>query len=248
MLMLKSVKKIASVLSLGCLLISSNALADIVISGTRIVYDANKKDVSIRLENKGTRPLLVQSWLDTGNDNVDPSQIKVPFTATPPVSRIEPKRGQTVKITYTSATPLPTDRESVYWFNVLEVPPKVANDAEQNKNLLQLAFRTRIKLFYRPVGLPGEPYEAVKKMKWQVKAQSSGVVIQASNPTPYHVSFNGATLEANGKKYTINATMVAPFSQADFAVQNLNSSVSAGKVNYQIINDFGGTIDGSASL
>ncbi len=63
----------------------------------------------------------------------------MPFTATPPVSRVEPKRGQTVKVMYTGATALPKDRESVYWFNVLEVPPK-PKDAEADKNLLQLAF------------------------------------------------------------------------------------------------------------
>lgn len=59
---------------------------------------------------------------------------------------MEPKRGQTVKVMYTGATALPKDRESVYWFNVLEVPPK-PKDAQADKNLLQLAFRTRIKLF-----------------------------------------------------------------------------------------------------
>lgn len=78
------VKKTVSALFISALLTSAPVFADIVISGTRIIYDANKKDVSVRLENKGNRPLLVQNWLDTGNDNADPSQIKVPFASTPP--------------------------------------------------------------------------------------------------------------------------------------------------------------------
>lgn len=246
--MLNRMQKTIFTLAISSLFISSTALADIVISGTRIVYDANKKDVSVRLENKGNRPLLVQNWLDNGDDNADPSQIKVPFASTPPVSRIEPKRGQTVKIAYTSATPLPGDRESVFWFNVLEVPPKVSNKVGENNNMLQLAFRTRIKLFYRPSGLQGQPFESPAKVKWQVTSQQGKAVVQASNPTAYYVSFNQVSLDANGRKYSVDASMVPPFGQAQFAVKDLNSSVSSGKITYQAISDFGGMIDGTASL
>ncbi|MBD7971480.1 fimbrial chaperone [Escherichia whittamii] len=242
------VKKTVSTLFISALLTSAPVFADIVISGTRIIYDSNKKDVSVRLENKGNRPLLVQNWLDTGDDNADPSQIKVPFASTPPVSRIEPKRGQTIKIAYTSATPLPSDRESVFWFNVLEVPPKISNNTSENNNMLQLAFRTRIKLFYRPSGLQGESFEAPTKIKWQVTSQQGKAFVQANNPTAYYVSFNQISLDANGKKYSVEASMVAPFGQAEFAVKGLNNSVSTGKITYQAISDFGGMIDGSASL
>ncbi|MBA1686996.1 fimbria/pilus periplasmic chaperone, partial [Escherichia coli] len=98
---------------------SSSAIADIVISGTRVIYKSDQKSVNIRLENKGNNPLLVQSWLDTGDDNAEPGSITVPFTATPPVSRIDAKRGQTIKLMYTASSVLPKDRESVFWFNVL---------------------------------------------------------------------------------------------------------------------------------
>lgn len=110
--------------AITALLAVQPAFADIVLSGTRIIYKAAQKDTTIRLENKGSTPALVQSWLDDGDPNADPSTINVPFNATPPVSRIEPGRGQTVKLTYTGNRTLPKDRESIYWFNVLEVPPK----------------------------------------------------------------------------------------------------------------------------
>ena len=51
-----------------CLAFSSSAIADIVISGTRVIYTSDQKSVNVRLENKGNNPLLVQSWLDTGDD------------------------------------------------------------------------------------------------------------------------------------------------------------------------------------
>jgi len=42
--------------------------------------------------------------------------------------------------------------------------------------------------------------------------------------------------------------MVAPFGQVCFAVTDIASSVSSGKVIYKAINDYGGNIDGSTSL
>ncbi|EFR8873952.1 fimbrial chaperone [Salmonella enterica] len=236
-----------SAFALTAALFSTASQADIIISGTRIIYDANKKDVSVRLENKGKSPLLVQNWIDLGNDNAEPGSIKAPFAATPPVSRIESKRGQSIKIMYTGAESLPKDRESVFWFNVLEVPPKADTSQEENKNLLQLAFRTRIKLFYRPSNLPGSASEAPKQLKWQVANEQGHAVIRAENPTPYYVSFNGATFTSGGKRYDVDATMVAPFNKAAFTVKGLQNA-SAGKLEYQSINDYGGIITGAASL
>lgn len=242
-----NVKKSLIAAVLTSVLFSTSSYADIIISGTRIIYDEDKKDVSIRLENKGTRPLLVQNWIDMGNDNDDPGSIKAPFVSTPPVSRVEPKRGQSVKIMYTRASTLPKDRESVFWFNVLEVPPKADTSKEENKSLLQLAFRTRIKLFYRPSGLKGVPAEAAKQLKWKMANEQGHTVIRADNPTPYFVSFNDAVFTAGGKRYDVEAPMVSPFSQSSFTVKGL-SGAGAGKLEYHAINDFGGLIEGSVSL
>ncbi len=226
----------------------SQASADIILSGTRIIYKEGQKDTSIRMENKGQRPLLVQSWLDNGKDNEDPSTIKVPFTVTPPVSRIEAKRGQTVKFTYTGSVNLPKDRESIYWFNALEIPPKPAEADAKGKNLLQLAFRTRIKFIYRPEGLEGTASQAPGKLTWQIKKTTSGLAVQVNNPTPYFVSFNGVTLETAGKQYEASASMVAPKSSADFSVKGLTTKPASTKLNYRAISDFGGDISGQVTL
>lgn len=71
-----------------------NARADIVISGTRIIYPQSSKDVTVKMENRGNNPLLVQSWLDDGRDTVNPQELKLPFVVTPPVSRIDPSKGK----------------------------------------------------------------------------------------------------------------------------------------------------------
>ncbi|WP_348253599.1 fimbria/pilus periplasmic chaperone, partial [Salmonella enterica] len=78
-------------------------------------------------------------------DGVDQQELKVTFVITPQVSRIDPQKGQWLRITYMGTT-LPQDRESLFWFTVLEIPPKSKAKQGESLNQLHLAFRTRIKL------------------------------------------------------------------------------------------------------
>lgn len=224
------------------------ALADIILSGTRIVYKEAQKDTTIRLENKGATPALVQTWLDDGNSNADPSTINVPFNATPPVSRIEPGRGQTVKLTYTGNIALPNDRESIYWFNALEVPPKMKDADVKDKNVLQLAFRTRIKMFYRPSGLDGTASDAPKKLQWRLQQKGGKTVVHVTNPTGYFVSFNKVEALVGARKYGVVSSMIAPKSESDFPVSGLHSSSAKTRISYIAISDFGGAINGMVDI
>ncbi|MFP1590789.1 fimbria/pilus periplasmic chaperone [Escherichia coli] len=107
----------------------------------------------------------------------------VPFTATPPVSRIDAKRGQTIKLMYTASTSLPKDRESVFWFNVLEFDQNQMQKRSRIK-VGCMAFRTRIKLFYRPDGLKGNPSEAPLALKWFWSGSEGKASLRVTNPTP----------------------------------------------------------------
>ncbi|MCF3291088.1 fimbria/pilus periplasmic chaperone, partial [Escherichia coli] len=51
-------KHTAALCLASCTAFSSSAIADIVISGTRVVYKSEQKSVNVRLENKGHNPLL----------------------------------------------------------------------------------------------------------------------------------------------------------------------------------------------
>ncbi|HAT1680669.1 TPA: fimbrial chaperone [Klebsiella oxytoca] len=217
-----------------------NACADIVISGTRVIYPKSSKDVTVKMENRGTKPLLVQSWLDDGRDTVNPQELKLPFIVTPPVSRIDPSKGQTVRITWTQQ-PLAQDRESLFWFNVLEVPPK-AKDGD-SQNVLQLAFRTRIKMFFRPDGLPGDPAIAAGNLKWS----QQGTALIANNSSPYYVSMAKATITVNGKKIEVDSHTIPPLSNETIPVKNA-PALRGGKIEYTAINDFGGTEKHQAAI
>lgn len=185
------------------------ANADIVISGTRIVYPASSKDVIVNLDNRGNKPLLVQTWLDDGRDGVDPQELKLPFVITPPVSRIDPQKGQSLRITYMGSA-LPQDRESLFWFNVLEIPPKSKAKEGESLNQLQLAFRTRIKLFFRPDGLKGTPGDAAANLKWSQKKEGNTLSLFAQNDSAYNVSISNVKFKVGGKDIPSTANPFYP--------------------------------------
>lgn len=60
------IKNFKAALLATAFLAASNASADIVISGTRIIYPQSSKDVVVNLDNHGTKPLLVQTGLMMG--------------------------------------------------------------------------------------------------------------------------------------------------------------------------------------
>jgi len=220
-------------------LLSFSAAASIVINGTRVVYRSDAKEALIKMVNQGTQPLLVQSWLDDGHEDVDPQSLNIPFIASPPVSRVDPKQGLTVRLNW-DGQPLPADRESVYWFNALEIPGKSKTAGQSNQ--LQIALKTRIKVFYRPASLAGSADEAIQKLRWTLGTQGKEVWATAKNETPYFVSLTSATATSGGKKYPFEPDMVAPFASASFPVKSLNS-VQLDAMAWTAVNDYGGNVE-----
>lgn len=63
--------------------------AEIVIHGTRVIYPSDAREVTLQVSNNGSKPALVQAWLDEGDSKSTPDQSKVPFMIAPPISRVE---------------------------------------------------------------------------------------------------------------------------------------------------------------
>lgn len=210
---------------------SIDSMASTVISGTRVIYLSDSKEVSVKITNKGAAPVLIQSWIDNGDQKSRPSSIKVPFVITPPINRIDAGKGQTLRIRYTGEN-LPPNKESVYWLNVLEVPAK--NKTVDNS--LQMAFRSRIKLFYRPANLKGNANEAPKLVTWHALSNS----VRATNPTPYYVNF--VNISVNDKK--VESTMIPPLSSLIIQLP----SKSGDNISGAFINDYGALNDFVAEI
>uniref|UniRef100_UPI002B059E75 fimbrial biogenesis chaperone n=2 Tax=Enterobacterales TaxID=91347 RepID=UPI002B059E75 len=70
-----------------------------------------------------------------------------------PVSRINPGAVQHLRIRLMDKSSMPSDRESLWWLNVLDIPPVSKTASPEAKDSIQLAVRSRFKVFYRPAGL-----------------------------------------------------------------------------------------------
>ena len=129
-----------------------------------------------------------------------------------------------MRITQTSSA-LPQDRESVYWLNTLAIPPST-----KDKNTLQFAINTRIKLIYRPAALNDK--KAVEAAYQQAKFARSGNKISVSNPTPYYLNLTKVTINNNELN---EGFMVPPNSSLEIPNVPVGNSVT-----WQAINDYGG--------
>lgn len=235
----------AALLSLGCFALPAHA--NVLITGTRVIFPAKPGEVTVRLSNQNTTPALVEAWIDRGNPEATPDKVDTPFLITPPLFRMDPHKDQNLRIIFTQE-PLPADRESLFWLNVLEVPPKPSGPDAAEKNYLQLAIRSRLKLFYRPEGL-GDSADAPAKLTFRAVIDGKDYALAVHNPSPFYVTIATAKLEVAGKSYASGPGMVAPFSDLRLAVRDLHQAPAAGTaVRFGAINDYGATAPFSTTL
>lgn len=201
------------------------------IGRTRVIYDANKKEVALPLLNNDKElPWLVQSWTDTGD-----GKTRGPFIVTPPLFRLDPQKEQSLRITW-NGTPLPTDKETLFYLNVRTVPATAADD--EAKNVLRLIYKTRLKLFWRPAGLSGTPIDTCQKLRFIRQGQQ----LTAVNDGAYYSIFDSLTLD---NQKVEKADMVAPHSRADIA---LPARVQGTHVSWRCITDYGNASEKFSSI
>lgn len=209
-------------MTLALLLTSSVAQAGIVIGGTRVIYNGDKKETSVAIRNPDKSSVwLVQSWVENNG-----KEGKAPFIATPPLFRINAGEENMLRIVRTGGN-LPEDRESVFWLNIKSIPGIDENTPQTNT--LQVVVKSRIKLFYRPAGLDGQPETAYH----QLTVTHSGNQVTLNNPTPYYVTL--FTLKVDGQEIK-DADMVPPKGSASFTL----TSPTVSTVTWQAISDYGG--------
>ncbi|MEJ6498280.1 fimbrial biogenesis chaperone [Pseudoalteromonas lipolytica] len=215
-------------------------MANVVISGTRVIYPAQSNEVTLQLENLGKSPSLVQAWIDSGDANQTADSSDAPFFLTPPVSRVEPGRSQTLRIFF-NGSPLTTTQESLFWLNVLDIPPSPDASTGTDRNYLQIAFRSRIKLFYRPSELSGNAKDAPNSLRWKLIGNS----LQVENPSEYHVTLEGIRTVSGNEEVSIEdkGVMIAPREKMEFIAPK-----AAERLLFLSVNDFGGRDEHSVRL
>lgn len=219
-------------LLLGGIVMSSwipTAQAAIALDRTRVVFDGENNSVSLNVSNQNKQlPYLAQGWMEDESGQ----KIQSPFTVLPPVQRIEPGKPSQIKIqSLPVVNTLPQDKESVYYFNLREIPPK-----SSKPNTLQIALQTRIKLFYRPKGLAIDPNAPPPQDKITLTKQGGNYLV--NNPTPYYVTFVDASRQKDTEGVKDFEPMMVP------PKSSLPLTVSAAAVGERpvltYVNDYGG--------
>ncbi|MEG1678767.1 MAG: molecular chaperone [Stenotrophomonas sp.] len=205
-----------------------SALAAIQVQATRVIYDAKSASAAVTLSNKSTLPYMIQTWLDTGDD-ATPAQ-DLPMVITPPLMQLAPGEQAVVRTIY-AGSGLPDDRESLLWINVQEIPPNADAD-----NVLQVAIRTRIKLFYRPLALGTTLDQAARSLQWQINGQQ----LEVRNSSPMHVTFSHLQgLSAAGIGSELDLDMIAPGQTLSLPLSKLKLN-GMQVLSFGYINDYGG--------
>lgn len=216
--------------ALALILIAQQANAAIALDRTRVIFDGANRSVSLSITNQNkTLPYLAQSWVE----NADGQKIESPLSALPPLQRVEPGAKGQVKVEATgNIAALPQDRESLFYFNVREIPPK-----SSKPNTLQLALQTRVKMFYRPAALAIARGDDNKYQK-QLTLTRQGDGYQLNNPTPYFVTVTTASATDNGNNVSgFKPVMVAP--KSNIALGGSAAALGSSP-KLTVINDFGG--------
>ncbi|HHR6456085.1 TPA: fimbrial biogenesis chaperone [Providencia alcalifaciens] len=185
------------------LLFSKETFSNVIITGTRIIYPEDAQSMSVQLTNNSKTPSLVQSWIDDGNINSTPENSDAPFYLYPPIIKIEGLQGQQLKIKKTDRK-LPDNVESIFYLNVLDIPK--APDSMKGKNVIQLAARSRIKLFYRPKGLTESPENITDNINYQLN--NNGIVV--NNNSQDHFTIAAITTPEDKKTTLVDSEMVPP--------------------------------------
>ena len=211
----------------------SSVQAGIVITGTRVIYPSNKEFVPVQLSNVGEKVALVQTWVDEKDVVGDPTTTKAPFIVTPPITTVEADKGQSLRLIFNGKAQLPTDRESMFWLNVLDIPTK----PEIETNYLQFAIRSRLKLFYRPTQIKIQQQQAFEK----IEVTRTANTFEINNPTPYFMNFAKSSLIAKtGEETEIkDVSYIEPFSKQIISHANVANSKSA---KLSLISDYGSVV------
>ncbi|KAA6094506.1 MULTISPECIES: fimbria/pilus periplasmic chaperone [Pantoea] len=210
---------------------AQQALAAVALDRTRVIYNGNEKAVSLTIRNQNEKlPYLAQGWIEDEQGN----KLNGPLVLLPPVQRIEPGEKSQMKVqALPAAAQLPQDRETVYYFNLREIPPR-----SEKPNVLQIALQTRVKLFYRPAAIVPDRKAMENPWQEQLTLTRQGDSYMAHNPTPYYITLVDATTHKEGKTVAGFAPLMVPPKGSIKLGGSASALGNAPVLTY--INDYGG--------
>ncbi|ELY2853830.1 fimbria/pilus periplasmic chaperone [Cronobacter dublinensis] len=221
----------AAALALTGVVATQQAFAAIALDRTRVVYNGEEKSISLNVSNENKNlPYLAQAWIEDAQGN----KITGPLTVLPPVQRVEPGAKSQVKVQASAAAAtLPQDKETLFYFNLREIPPR-----SNKPNTLQIALQTRIKLFYRPAAIALDKTQAAEG-DWveKVTLTREGDKFVLNNPTPYFLTIVEGAPSVKGKPVGFEPVMVSPKGSATIGAA---AAAFGNSPVLTYVNDYGG--------
>ncbi|EOC0588424.1 molecular chaperone [Cronobacter sakazakii] len=206
---------------------ASSPQTGVVIEGTRVIYQHDRKENALTVRNQGKGRWIIQAWVDSDDIMTGKPAItsKVLFEVTPTLSLLAPNSVITLHVARKKGQ-LPADSESVYWLNIKATPRM----AEQKTNTLAMAVNQRIKLFYRPAGLKAPTVSDYQNVTFS----RAGNTLRADNPTPYWITFY--SLATGGKTIDTHGRMLPPKGSVSYS---LPADADGKTITWRVIDDRG---------
>jgi len=231
---------------------SSAGFCSVTMIGSRIIYPSDVTSVNVEFHNKDIVPYAVQTWLDDGDPMSTPATGKAPFSLSPAIFRISENSGQIQRISFNGSRKLPNDRESVFYFNFLQIPPLTTGgekESNKNKNKMLIMLKNRVKVIYRPATLSADVSDMYSHIKVYPVQDNNRTLVIIENNTPYYASIVSVKLKTANGTFKKNAEMIAPFSKqtidfkkkielkkSEVAVDYINDQGARMSHNYEMYN------------
>lgn len=203
-----------AILILYIYIFTSPVFSATYINHTRLVINEKQGEGVFTVYNEGSAPALIQIWTEKDNILGRPEDIKTPFVVSPHIFRLEGKASRAVRVQFTGKRGgLAGDRESLFWINTMEVPP--LSGENNSKGTLQVAFRTRIKLLWRPNSLANiQEDNNIKRLVLVFNKCGNEVCIFMKNNTPLNITLMGLVMDNDTELNQLpDDGLISPFSE-----------------------------------
>ncbi|MEB8290178.1 fimbrial biogenesis chaperone [Klebsiella michiganensis] len=206
------------------------ANASVVMTGTRVIFPSSVMEKTIQLKNPDPQPYVVQLQMTDENGKADKNSF---FSPVPPVFRMEPNTGQSVRLIFTGRG-LPEDKESVFYLDFTQLPSLKKSQQEQNR--LIIAIRNRVKVFYRPASLEGTQSDAYRALSFSLENGKLNV----DNPTGFYIPIREASLSINGQNIALaESVMLPPKTKTLWPLSKKITTLTGSRLHMIFVNDYG---------
>lgn len=210
---------------------SSAAQGGLSLSQTRVVFPGDKSSVSLNVRNSSAEDIwLLRGWVE----DIKGAKQSDTFIVTPPLYRLDPNNNIQLRINALDVKYLPINKESVFYLNVMAIPPRANDDFITKKNSsISFSVNNRIKMFYRPISI--DDRRSVIQAYGEITARQQGKEVVLFNPSPYYITLDGLHVNKRDVQGTSRDYMLSPEGNL-----SINYSGKAENISYQVIDDYGG--------